>query len=420
MRFPVLIASLGLSLLAAITAPDRAVGAHDSLSVLLPGNPLQGSRLFAQKGCLGCHAIHGVGGATGPDLGRGILNRPFLDIAAVMWNHATGMERAAGATGRPRPTLEPTEMASLLSFLYYLGSFDVPGDAQKGGLLFREKGCETCHSVGGSGGHVGPDLTRYSRYASPLFLTASLWNRGRAMAAAMEERNITRPVFQGNDIADLLAYIRSAGGATERLYAPPGDPRRGETLFTQKRCVECHSVRGHGGNVGPDLGVELKGSLMRIAGTMWNHGPRMWAKMAERRIDVPSLSTNEMSDIISYLYFLQFTDSPGDPRRGGVIFKDKRCGGCHGSGASGPGAPSLAQLGDKLNTPVAVIAAMWNHSRQMTESMREETVTWPVLKGREMADLVAYVLEARRGPGTPPAAKGSGTRGVDKQSRLTK
>ncbi len=407
MRLRFLIASLGLSLLAAI-APrvDQVAGGHESLSALLASSPLEGSRLFAEKGCLGCHAIHGVGGTTGPDLGRGILDRPLLEIAAVMWNHAPGMERAFEATRRPRPTFEPQEMASLLSFLYYLGSLDVPGDAERGGLLFREKGCEICHSVGGSGGHVGPDLTKYSRYASPLFLTASLWNRGRAMAAAMEARNVTRPVFQGNDIPDLLAYIRSAGGGTERIYAPPGNPKRGETLFTQKRCVECHSVRGHGGNVGPDLAIVLKGSLMRIAGTMWNHGPKMWAKMAERGIEVPSLSTSEMSDVISYLYFFQFIDAPGDPRRGRAIFKDKRCGGCHGGAGSGARAPSLAEVGATLKTPVMVITAIWNHSGRMTQPIAEEYGAWPVLKGGEMADLVAYVLEAQGGPSGAAHPKG--------------
>ena len=69
-----------------------AGASHESLSVLLPGDPLEGSRLFTGKGCLRCHAVHGVGGAAGPDLGRRILNRPLLEIAGVMWNHSPGME----------------------------------------------------------------------------------------------------------------------------------------------------------------------------------------------------------------------------------------------------------------------------------------------------------------------------------------
>jgi len=40
--------------------------ADKSSSLLLPGNPLEGSRLFSEKGCLGCHSVYGVGGVAGP------------------------------------------------------------------------------------------------------------------------------------------------------------------------------------------------------------------------------------------------------------------------------------------------------------------------------------------------------------------
>jgi cytochrome c551/c552 len=138
----------GLALAAAIglaTAP--AFGAHEALSVLLPGNPLEGSRLFTGKGCLRCHAIQGVGGTTGPDLGRRALTRPLLEIAGVMWNHSPGMEHLFQERRIARPRFESEEMASLLAFLYYLGSLDPPGDAAAGARLFRQKGCETCHSL---------------------------------------------------------------------------------------------------------------------------------------------------------------------------------------------------------------------------------------------------------------------------------
>ncbi|MFQ5946188.1 MAG: c-type cytochrome, partial [Anaerolineae bacterium] len=303
------------------------------------------------------------------------------------------------------------EMASLLSFLYYLGSLDPPGDSAVGGRLFRQKRCQRCHSLGGQGGTVGPPLDKYSRYASPLFLTKSLWNKGRAMAEAMAKRQVPRPTFQGNDIPDLLAYIRASGGGLERVYAPPGSPKQGEELFSEKRCVECHSVMGHGGKVGPDLGNKLKGSLMRIAGAMWNHGPKMWAKMAERGIEIPSFSTEEMSNLISYLYFFQFIDPPGDPARGRAVYREKRCGACHAlRGVGEKVGPDLAEE-EKLNTPVEIITEMWNHAAKMEEKMTEKNVAWPVLKGGEMADLMSYLLSVRRGAAEPVGPEGSKPRG---------
>lgn len=386
-----------------------ALGADASLRTLLPGNPLEGSRFFAGKGCLNCHAIQGVGGTSGPDLGRGILNRPLLEIAGVMWNHSPGMEHLFQEKRLPRPLFEPAEMASLLAFLYYLSSLDPPGDPTAGGRLFREKGCETCHAVGGKGGRVGPELDKYSRYASPLYLTTALWNRGKAMAEKMQEMGVPRPTFEGRDIPDLLAYLRSAGGGTERVYAPPGSARRGHALFTEKRCAECHSVRGHGGNVGPDLGLKLRGSLMGIAGAMWNHGPHMWAKMAERGIGVPSFTESEMSDVISFLYFFQFVDPPGDAGRGLAVYREKRCGTCHGSVA-----PPLVAVVGNLPGPLDIITAMWNHAGKMEMKMAEVNIAWPVLRGGEMADLVAYLLSLRAGKPQPigrsegPKPKGEG------------
>ena len=71
--------------------------------VLLPGlafaqplfspaqDPLAGERVFSGKGCVKCHAVNGVGGKVGPDLGRVLRPRTFYDLAAALWNHAPRM-----------------------------------------------------------------------------------------------------------------------------------------------------------------------------------------------------------------------------------------------------------------------------------------------------------------------------------------
>lgn len=405
---------LALTLLG-ILAYDSAsaLGGQEPLSLLLPANPLQGSRLFTEKGCLRCHSVYGVGGVTGPDLGQGILKRPLLDIAGAMWNHSPRMAHVFQEQRATRPQFKPEEMASLLAFLYYLGSLDPPGDAVNGARLFREKQCQTCHSLGGKGGRHGPPLDPYSKYTSPIYLTAALWKKGRAMASAMEALKVPRPTFEENNIPDLLAYIRSAGGGIQRVYVQPGNPKNGERLFSEKRCKECHSVGDgdHGGRIGPNLRGKVKGSLMRIAGSMWNHGPKMWATMAQRGIGVPSLSTEQMSDIISYLYFLQFIDSPGNAVRGRTVYLEKRCGACHTlPGVGGTLGPDLSKV-DKLGTPLEVVTEMWNHASTMEQKMLEESVEWPVFKGGEMADLIAYLLSLRSGPGQPASPRKSVAKG---------
>lgn len=393
MNFSALLVALVLFFSAGHIAPVRA--AEDG-SAILPGNPLAGSQLFAEKGCLHCHAINGVGGTGGPDLGQGILKRSLLDIAGVMWNHSPGMAHVLEERHAARPVFKASEMASLLSFLYYIGSLEAPGDPNVGERLFREKQCQNCHSLGGKGGKQGPALDGYSRYASPIYLSVGLWNRGKSMASAMETTGTARPTFDKGNIADIFAYIRSFGRGVERIYARPGSPRNGEKLFLAKRCAECHSVTAQGDTSRPNLRTRLiQGSLMTIAGAMWNHGPKMWADMARRGIPTAPLSVDEMSDIVGYLYFLQFIDSPGTAQRGRHVFQEKRCGQCHAA-QNNSAAPDFA-TGAKLKTQLEVVTEMWNHASMMEETMLKQSLEWPVFRGGEMADLLAYLISLRAG-----------------------
>jgi len=381
-----------------VREPRALVEAAEAGSAILPGNPLEGSQLFTEKGCLRCHAINGVGGVGGPDLGQGILKRSLLDIAGVMWNHSPGMAHVIEERRAARPVFKAPEMASLISFLYYIGSFDAPGDAATGERLFREKQCQTCHSLGGKGGKQGPALDSYTKYASPIYLSVGLWNRGKTMAGVMEAMGIARPTFERNNIPDLFAYIRSFGRSVERIYAQPGSPRNGERLFVAKRCVECHSVTPQGDPTRANLRTRLiKGSLMTISGAMWNHGPKMWADMARRGIPMSPLTTEEMSDIIGYLYFLQFIDPPGVAERGRIVFQEKRCGKCHLSPEKGVAPGADFAKSDKLKTQLEVVTEMWNHASTMEEKMLKESLEWPVFRGGEMADLMAYLTSLRAG-----------------------
>lgn len=393
---------------ALVASQEPATAADQTNSLLLPGNPLEGSRLFTGKGCMRCHSIYGVGGATGPDLGQGNLKRPLLDIAGVMWNHSPGMAHVFQEQGTVRPQFKSPEMASLLSFLYYLGSLGPQGDPGTGARLFVEKRCVTCHSLGGKGGSHAPKLDNYGQYASPIYLTASLWNHGQKMAGLMEALHVPRPTLEKNDIADLLAYFRSAAGNVGRVYIQPGNPQNGKKLFAEKRCNQCHSVADSETNnpsQAPNLRVKLSGSLVKIAGAMWNNGPKMWSSMSQRGMPVPTISSEEMSDLVSYLYFLQFIDPAGDARRGRVVYEEKRCAKCHSlPGVGGTTGPDLIKAA-KTKTPLELVTDMWNHATKMEQKMLEENLQWPVFKGGEMADLLSYLMTVPAAPEKPARAK---------------
>lgn len=395
MRRVALVGLLAVAIgLAGAIAPTAA--GPDALTDLLPGNAVEGSRLFVARGCIRCHAVRGDGGTTGPDLGRLRVKRPLLELAGIMWNHSPQVASVFRDPGARQPKLELEEMANLLAFVYSLGHVEGPGDPAAGTRAFRAKGCQTCHAVGGAGGDIGPALDKYGRYASPLFLSAALWEHGPAMAKAMRERGMRRPSVSGEDVVNLVAFFRASASGTERIYARPGDPVSGEALFDDKGCAGCHAIRGQGGKIGPDLAGpgRLEGSLIQVAGTMWNHAPTMWARMAERRTEIPSLSVEEMADLVSYLYLVQVIDAPGDPGRGQSVFRDKGCSACHGlrEEAAAPGVPLVESA--VLGSPVALITEMWNHAG-IGEA--PGSPPRPMLTGTDMADLIAFLTSVRDG-----------------------
>lgn len=47
------------------------------------------------------------------------------------------------------------------------------------------------------------------------------------------------------------AFVRTLGEVEQ--FEIPGDPGRGEEIYASLDCAQCHTVRGQGGSMGPDL-----------------------------------------------------------------------------------------------------------------------------------------------------------------------
>ncbi len=402
----ILVAAAAAALLSVllVAAPRPAAAEEeDLLESLLPENPLEGGKLFVMKGCVRCHAIYGEGGVSGPDLGKTKLNRGFLEIAGIMWNHSPRMEEEFQRLRLVRPKFTEDEIAKIIAFVYFLNYFDSQGDPVHGEALFDEKGCRRCHSVAGVGGAVGKPLDSYREYPSPVYISTAMWNNGPRMAQTMRKLGVPRPTFQAGDVRDILSYIRAAMGpdsSASQVFLPPGSPRNGKRLFQDKGCTECHAIRGSGWGVGPDLGrAELRGSLSTIAGFQWNHGPAMWEMMESRGRPVPHFTEREMSDIVTYLFFIQYVEAPGDPAAGRRLFAEKGCNSCHATAEGGESqGPRITEM-EAFRTPAAVIAAMWNHASEMERMTWEKNIIWPTVQGPEMANLIAYLLSVAGGPG---------------------
>ena len=361
--------------------------------VLSPSqDPLAGSRVFGEKGCVKCHAVNGVGGKVGPDLARVSRPRSFFDLSAAMWNHLRNMTERMKQLGITRPKLDAKEAGDLAGFLYTLNYFDSPGNAEAGKRLFTTKQCIVCHQTAGTGGVVGPNLDSLRQLASPIYIASAMWNHGPAMTEKMKERNIERPSFTGAELRDLIAFLApaTAGPREGPLYVLPGRPEPGRQLFAEKSCIQCHSVGGVGGRVGPDLVQRgLRQSPTEFAASIWNKAPAMTAAMAQRGIAVPQLKPEEMADIVAYLYAVRYFAGGSIPK-GYAVATQKGCLNCHAiRGETGKPASDLAKA-KGLDSPPAVLAALWNHA-VVTPTVAGKKADWPLFKPEEMADLIAML-----------------------------
>src|ERR1017187_6864050 len=123
--------------------------------------------------------------------------------------------------------------------------------------------------------------------------------------------------------------IRATEPVLVRLQVElPDNPTVGARLFAEKQCVKCHALGGSQAGIGPDLGrIHFTGTVLDVAGAFWNHAPVMREKMRDLKIQPPVLTSSEMADIVAfvtaYRYYLTELGAPGDPARGGQVFKAK-------------------------------------------------------------------------------------------------
>ncbi len=370
---------------------------------LIPTKPLtEGQRVFDEKGCGWCHTVGAAKdepGHVGPDLGRNRSWYDLMQLAGSFWNHTPKMLEAMQAKGIERPSLSPDEMGKLAAFLFYLNFVGKSGDADKGRAVFEERSCGRCHQFAGQGGREAPRLDELQAYISPLLLAQVLWNHGPAMAAKMTELKIERPQFSGDDVANLIAYLRGSARATpgiEVASAQVGNPREGQVVFRDKGCAACHAVNGRGGRSGPDLGSsQPPQDITKMIAAFWNHGPAMEARMKAQGLQHQPLSEREAADLLAYIYFVEFLGEAGDASRGAKLFHDKSCATCHpiATGDQKVG-PDLAVAQAALS-PLHWASAMWTHAPAMAKELREARIAWPRFEGDEMRDLAAFVRSKR-------------------------
>jgi putative heme-binding domain-containing protein len=174
----------------------------------------RGKALF-QLHCSYCHGARGEGG-RGADLTTGQYRRGGSDaeLFATIRNGIPGTMPAVSATDS-----EVWEMTAFVKRLGSPGLFEkAAGDAASGKAVYEGKGkCASCHSIGGSGGVLGPDLSDVGRRRTLQYLEESLLNpdadvpvRYRAIRVAVNSTQTVAGIRLNED--DVSIQLLDTGG----------------------------------------------------------------------------------------------------------------------------------------------------------------------------------------------------------------
>jgi len=252
-----------------------------------PGDAGRGKRVFASKGCNGCHGETSGGSAGAPPVSKWESLSDPIELARAMWNHAPQMLAAMGSKAA-WPQLSAQEMTDLLVWARNLPGVKrarrerrfAPASAATGELLFREKGCAGCHTGSQA-------LTGRLSGQTLAGLAAAMWNHAPQMRDRAQE---LRP----EEMTRLVGYLWSI-----QYFDNAGDPAKGAQIAQEKRCTSCHGVEGSGA---PSF-RQFAGQLDAIAfvSAVWRHGPEMLEQMKKQNVAWPRFSGDELSHLLAYV-----------------------------------------------------------------------------------------------------------------------
>lgn len=185
---------------------------------LLPGDAGQGRRIFVEKRCMDCHSDGGPGRSL---VGRGV-RRSLIQFAAAMWNKAPVMMTTSKRRGIVISQLRGDEMADLLAYLDSVGYFAYPGDAKRGQKLAVDPRCLVCHSAPGLGATVGREIIWPQGLEASTVVISFAWNHSLIVETAPGQATATWRPLGAEEMADLMAFVRSLGREGVRDGMSPG------------------------------------------------------------------------------------------------------------------------------------------------------------------------------------------------------
>ncbi|MBI2854531.1 MAG: c-type cytochrome [Chloroflexi bacterium] len=235
-------------------APLVSPGAVESPAVA------EGRRLYGNLNCSYCHSINGIGGAVGPDLGVASRGLSQNTIEQYLQNPHAMVPQSL----HPKLQFTPDELNALSAYVASIGA--VPVFTENAPKIFQQY-CSSCHTIDGSGGKVGPDLSRVGTFRTQAYLKSFISDPKSVFPGS------TMPGFgtilSDADLNDVAAYLASMRGpspaptptptaAPTPTVAPSPTPKQSpsgsqisysrdvQPIF-ERYCNTCHGAAAMGG-----------------------------------------------------------------------------------------------------------------------------------------------------------------------------
>ncbi len=222
-----------------------------------------------------------------------------------------------------RMYLKSNILALVISISTISGAW-AQSDSDKAKALLERNGCNSCHSIKGKGGCLAPPYDGISKRRNEDFVLSRITNSKTAVRRFEklypETELMPHPRISPADAKAITKYLLSLPAPKQSFKAThhvvtsdmtnidlAGNLNKGRSLFFEKGCSACHSVKGVGGQFAPKLdgvgkreGKDYLTKKMTAAELlMQNNGE----EYAERGTTMPpsSLSKQDMADIAEYL-----------------------------------------------------------------------------------------------------------------------
>ncbi len=393
-----------------------------------------GEKLFRESRCITCHAVEGRGGTLGPELSR-VANkvRP-----SWLYSFLKDPQRHFPHTKMPRYRFDEHQLRALVAYLmdrFQDGEWPAPekvqhvvaseADLAAGRALVRKYGCYGCHDLPGfeKAAKVGTELNAFADKEVQRLDFGTFkgipqswyaWTRTKLKSPRVFRDTLKMPdfAFTDEEIEALTVFLSSLSEESippgyraplkpASTYEPEGEFGK---LAADLNCIVCHTIRGRGGTLAPDLsylGSRVRSGWLRA----FLKNPYSIRLYLPERMPKFNLTDAEVETIVSYAKIVLVNDSiptrvfaPGEltpqlvdqGRR--LYFEKYACQACHQIGLQGGAiGPELTEITQRLTE--GWLLAWLKGSQKLVPNVKEPQYG---LSDEEARAIAAFLLTLKK------------------------